>query len=105
MFNDKPCDTCHHFDPILKGGQKGLKETDWGWCAKKSVYPAKEGPGQVFPAGVQRVSDPASPAEPFIVRRGEVKGNCTAFSARKSLHTKQDLLKKLQEQNGGRIIG
>lgn len=105
MLNNKPCDTCNFFDPILKGGQKGLKETEWAWCAKKSVYPLKEGPGQLFPPNVTRVEKASDPARPVILRKGEVKSNCDMHTPRKALHTKQDLLKKLQAQNGGRIIG
>lgn len=103
MLNDKPCDTCRHFDPVLRGNNKGLKETKWGWCAKYSIYPAKEGPGQKFPAGVQRVSDPDKPAQPKIVQKGEVVQNCTKFQEKKSTVSKAELLKKIREQQGGRL--
>ena len=45
MYNDKPCDTCDHYDPVLKGKQGKLVNTVWGWCAERSVYPHTEGPG------------------------------------------------------------
>ena len=61
-MNDKPCGECQHFDVIIRG----KRETKHGWCAKKSKYPAKEGPGQVFPEGVERVGN-GELAQPVIV--------------------------------------
>lgn len=100
MSNDKPCDTCEHFDPVLRGALKaGLKPTVWGWCAKRSVYPAVEGPGQAFPEGVERVSDPAQPAKPHLVKRGDVDAKCNTYIAKRTAVSKADLLKKLNAQN------
>lgn len=100
MSNDKPCDTCEHFDPVLRGALKaGLKPTVWGWCAVRSVYPAQEGPGQTFPANVMRVEDPSSPAKPHLVKRGEVATQCNTYVSKRTAISKADLLKKLNAQN------
>lgn len=70
-MNDKPCDTCVHFDPILVGGAR--KAARHGWCAAKSTYPAVEPRGQTFPPDVKR-ADPGERAEPHIVlARGIVR--------------------------------
>lgn len=105
-FNDKSCDTCEHYDPVMRGqtAKGGVKETNWAWCALRSKYPANEGPGQRFPAHVQRVENGAL-AEPFIVRRGQVVAHCDKYSARTLRVSKADLLKQLQEKTGGRVIG
>jgi hypothetical protein len=106
-INDKPCDSCEHFDPVMRGqtAKGGLRETAWGWCAKKSKYPAKEGPGQKFPSGVTR-AEPGERAEPVIVRKGEVRANCGEFTPRSVRLSKADLLKQLSDKTGnGRIIG
>jgi hypothetical protein len=79
---------------------KGLKETIWGWCAVKSVYPFKEGPGQVFPPNVARVEDPAMPAKPHIVQRGQVVEGCSKYVKRTALLSKADLMNKLSQQGG-----
>lgn len=104
MVNDKPCDSCSNFDPVLRGALRGgLRDTAWGWCASRSVYPAKEGPGQVFPDGVKRVEDPSLPAKPFIVRRGQVVPGCAQHVVKKTTVSKADLMKKLTAQmNPGR---
>jgi hypothetical protein len=105
-INDKPCSTCEHFDPVMRGqtAKGGVRETNWAWCAVRSKYPAKEGPGQRFPMGVQRVEEGAS-AEPYIVKRGQTVANCDRYTAKTVRMSKADLLKQLQEQTGGRIIG
>lgn len=98
-MNSNPCDKCASFDPVLRGALGGgLRETTWGWCAQKSVYPAKEGPGQKFPEGVARVDDPSTPAKPFLVRRGETVKNCTLYSAKQVAVSKADMIKKLNSQ-------
>jgi hypothetical protein len=112
MLNDKPCDTCDHFDVVLRGnsGKKvkgklvsGTRETDWGWCAKKSVYPHTEGPGQRFPLEVKRVDKPEDLAKPVIVRKGQVAEHCTHFTSKKIKPSKAELLKTLQTQ-GGKVV-
>ena len=101
MGNDKPCDSCDYFDPVLRGALKGgLRDTVWGWCAKRSVYPTKEGPGQKFPADVQRMEDPASPAKPYIVKRGQVENTCNDYVQKRVSVSKADLLRKLNAQGG-----
>lgn len=104
-YNDKPCDTCEHFDPVMRGqaAKGGYRETAWGWCAKKSKYPAQEGPGQRFPSGVQRVA-PGALAEPVIVKKGQVVQNCKKFQRRTVRPNKAELLRQLQEKTQGKVI-
>lgn len=105
-FNDKPCDTCEHYDPVMRGqtAKGGVRETNWAWCALRSKYPATEGPGQRFPANVQRVGT-TELAEPYIVRKGQVVAHCDKYAARTLRVTKADLLKQLQNKTNGRVIG
>lgn len=105
-FNKKPCETCEHYDPVMRGvpAKGGVRETTWAWCAVKSKYAAKEGPGQKYPDGVQRVAE-GELAEPYMVRRGQVVSNCTTYAERSLKVSKSDLLKQLQDKTGGRIIG
>jgi hypothetical protein len=97
MANTRPCDECENFDPVLRGvtAQGKTRETPWGWCAKKSVYPANEGPGQRFPEGVKRAAADVL-AEPVIVKRGQVVSNCPDFQKRAPRPSKMDLLKQLK---------
>jgi hypothetical protein len=74
--NDQPCGKCVKFDPVV--GPRN-KANSFGWCAARSVYPAKEGPGQRFPPDVQRVADPSAPAKPLIVYQDKVEKGCTFF--------------------------
>lgn len=95
MYNDKPCTSCDYFDPILKGKQSKRVETVWGWCAKKSVYPYQEGPGQKFPEGVTRLSEPGL-AKPVIVKVGQVIEHCRDFKARRVKQSKIALLEAMK---------
>ena len=104
MLNDKPCEGCRHFDPIMRGTNKGHRNTKWAWCAKHSIYPLKEGPGQQFPMGVKRMTDPAAPAKPRIVKVGEVVTNCSDFSEKRQTLNKAELLKTLKEQQQGGLL-
>ena len=70
-LNDKPCNTCLSYDPILLGD--GSKQARRGWCAKKSVYPNQEQDGQIFPANVRR-AESGKIAQPYIVIGSEVEG-------------------------------
>ena len=98
MANSNPCDTCEHFDPVLRGktGPGGLRETAWGWCSKRSTYPAQEGPGQRFPDGVKR-AEATKLAVPYIVRRGQVVLNCYDYDLRTRRPSKIELLKLVQD--------
>lgn len=71
-INNLPCGRCRQFD-VIRG--PGGKATRRGRCAKKSVYPAKEGPGQVFPAGVRRAG-PGEAVDIRIVRKDQVVEMC-----------------------------
>lgn len=104
FLNDKKCSNCKHYDPILKGNPRGgLKETPRGWCAKFSLYPYKEGPGQKFPEGVTRVTSPTDRASPKIVHKDEIVPNCSAFIAQSTPNTKAGLIDKLKQEGGGAI--
>lgn len=103
-MNNKPCETCNHYDVIMRGTGKGLRTTKRGWCAKKSVYPTKPGPGQIHPAGVKHVANASDLAKPVIVRGAEVATNCTDCTPRKTKESKADLIKKLQSQGGKRVL-
>ncbi len=96
MANTNPCQNCEHFDPVMRGqtARGGLRETAWGWCARRSVYPYFEGPGQRFPPEVAR-AEPGQLAQPVIVKRSEVVTHCTLFEPRTVKASKADLLKQL----------
>lgn len=72
-MNTTVCGKCKNFDQLV--GPRN-KAQPFGWCAARSVYPAKEGPGQVFPAGVKRVDDPMKPAKPLIIYQDTVDAGC-----------------------------
>lgn len=72
-MNTTACGKCKNFDQLV--GPRN-KAQPFGWCAARSVYPAKEGPGQVFPAGVKRVDDPMKPAKPLIIYQDTVDAGC-----------------------------
>lgn len=104
MLNDKPCDGCKHFDPVMRGNNKGLRSTAWAWCAKHSVYPKTEGPGQIFPVGAKRMTDADKPAQPKIVRKGEVVSNCMDFNPQKAVLSKEELLKKVRDKQSKGLL-
>jgi len=76
-MNQNQCGNCKNFDRVV-GAKSRLQP--FGWCAARSVYPAKEGPGQAFPAGVKRMDDPAKPAKPLIVYQDTVDAGCVYFA-------------------------
>jgi len=106
-MNTKTCDTCANYDPVLRGENRGgHRNTVWAWCAKKSVYPMLEEPGQKFPPDVQRMTTTESPAKPYIVKHGQVVPSCTQYEEKaNNVISKADLVRKLREQNGGLIPG
>ena len=73
-MNNLKCSECKYYAPIKSGRSKNSFH---GWCSVKSLYPFKEGPGQVFPPGVRRVESPDTPAKPEIVEGAKVVKNCT----------------------------
>jgi len=89
MTNDVPCGQCHNYDPILGSGEK---ETKRGWCTVRNKYPHQEGPGQVFPAGVQRVNE-GELAKPFIVKKVYTHPTC-ALARRTNVDQAKDKLQK-----------
>lgn len=79
MPNALPCGECAFYDAIA--GSKG-KDVKMGWCAKRSRYPFKEGPGKVFPPEVQRVAEGQS-AKPYIVYKLRTLDFCTFVQKKK----------------------
>jgi|MudIll2142460700_1097286.scaffolds.fasta_scaffold00022_18 hypothetical protein len=100
-MNELPCGKCVNYDPILGSGEKHIKK---GWCAKRSKYPAQEGPGQTFPRDVQRVT-PGQLAEPFVVREDQIVGHCADARAtsRDAVKAKKDAQTKT-DKSGKRIL-
>jgi len=91
MPTDFCCGECANYDPILGPGEK---ETKRGWCIPRSKYPAVEGPGQVFPPGVARVSI-GEIAKPYIVKKRDV---ITACELSKKTNTDPYVEKKKSQQ-------
>lgn len=87
---DQPCNTCAHYDPILRG----TKPTRLGWCVKKSVYPHTDSPGQVTPANAQRAANPDDLAKPHLVEGTGVQKACMLYTPKQNKPTKADLLSK-----------
>lgn len=77
-MSDRPCATCHHYDPIVRG----VKPTKLGWCVKLSLYPAEDSPGQLTPANAKRVA-PGEPAKPYLVKGALPKPGCVHYIAKK----------------------
>jgi hypothetical protein len=96
-MNQTPCGRCCFYDPLL--GSKG-RDTQMGWCMKRSEYPFREGPGQVFPPNVTRVAE-GQLAKPFIVKKGQIVGPCQFVRP-----TNDDLVaKKIQAEAAARKSG
>lgn len=87
--NTKTCGTCDHFDPVVRG----MKETQWGWCVKKSVYPKHDSAGQVTPPNAVRADHADDLAKPFMVQKVTVRPECVLYAITKKKPTKADLLK------------
>lgn len=71
---DIKCKDCKHY-AVIKSAKN--RNPDYGWCNIRSVYPAIEEIGQVFPPNVKRMEDPAQPAKPYIVKGNSVVSFCT----------------------------
>lgn len=74
---DKPCSTCQHYDPIMRGDKEGRH----GRCAAKSTYPAAEQSGQTFPPGVTR-EQPGDLAKPVIVTGAGIERGCLQYRSK-----------------------
>ena len=74
---EKPCETCQHYDAILRGTTAGRH----GRCAAKSTYPNKEQKGQVFPQGAKREA-PGVLAKPVIVAGTDIVPACNLYRAK-----------------------
>lgn len=86
--NNNPCETCDHYDPILRG----TKPTTMGWCARRSLYPYADSPGQVTPPGARRVANPEDPAVPVIVQAKQVVSACQTHVPKRAKLTKADMI-------------
>jgi hypothetical protein len=75
MLNEHPCGDCKHYYPNIIGESR---EARHGWCAAKSVFPHREGPGQSFPVGSKRAAE-GKLAEPTIVWKSKIVGYCSLF--------------------------
>lgn len=73
-MNTVKCGDCKFYDPLVSGH---VKRPAHGWCAARSTYPMKEGPGQVFPPGVKRMTSEGKPSKPFIVTGAGIVETCT----------------------------
>lgn len=81
-INDKPCNTCVHYDPIVVG--IGKRKPVRGWCAVKSVYLAVDPESRPAPTGVKRAA-PGERATPVIVIGKDVVPHCAQFRAKPTL--------------------
>jgi len=83
MSNDKPCGECKNYDVIQLQRRNGeFTATRRGWCAAKSIYPAIQPPGKIFPRGVRRAAQGAA-SVPYIVMGAGVEKNCKDFKSKK----------------------
>jgi hypothetical protein len=76
-MNTIPCKKCVHFDQQHKyqGGKR--VEVWFGWCRKRSVYPAREWDrAQPFDVDVKRVAQGGGRSSPFIVDKNSTQGDC-----------------------------
>lgn len=73
---DAPCNTCQHYDPIVRGVKIGRH----GRCVVKSTYPAVEQKGQVFPPNAVR-AEPDTLAQPHVVVGAETVPGCAEYRA------------------------
>lgn len=73
------CKDCKYYE-VIKSARN--RNPEHGWCTVRSVYPAVEELGQVFPPNVARMDDPAKPAKPYIVKGNGVVSFCTKGQAK-----------------------
>lgn len=77
-LNERPCKDCKFYDRIILGDDS--TKTRMGRCAAKSIYPALEQPGQIFPPGVKRM--PLNKRGNIVpVYGSDVVANCLDFRA------------------------
>ena len=74
-MNTIPCNQCVHYNEqsVYKGEKRPAA---YGWCNKKSEYPAREWDGAVFELGVKRVDPEAHRSKPVIVIGTAVQAAC-----------------------------
>lgn len=100
-MNKLICGLCQYYDPILGPNEKYLQK---GWCAKRSLYPAQEGPGQIFPTGVKRV-ERGKLAEPYIVKHQTLVVGCAdARSANTDQIAAKRTLQISKDKTGRRVL-
>ena len=101
MSNNLRCGQCVHYDPLLGPNEK---DTGMAWCAKRSVYPHQEGPGQIFPLGVTRVAF-GELARPFITKKDSVISPCEyARQTNDNAVEKKRQAQTQTDQTGQRIL-
>lgn len=75
-MNKTKCEDCVHYDPQKKFSPKGERDSWYGWCKEKSIYPHTAPDGQTIPLGVKRAAEGERP-NPVIVYGIKVKVGCT----------------------------
>jgi hypothetical protein len=77
-MNSTKCGDCAHFEQSHRYRGNKRVDVNYGWCKKRSLYPAQEwDPAQPFDADVQRVPEGSTRSKPFIVIPGDVQADCT----------------------------
>jgi hypothetical protein len=86
-MNTIACKNCVHFDEQFRnlqearsdGSRAVVRKSLWyGWCSVKSVYPAQEQDGQIFPLDVERREvEEQKLAKPHCVDKNKVLPHCT----------------------------
>jgi hypothetical protein len=82
-MNTVKCKDCAHFEQHEK--YRGGKRTDvwYGWCRKRSVYPALEwDAARPFDVDVTRVTRAENRSKPFVVDAAGTIESCTDALAR-----------------------
>jgi len=78
-MNKLKCKDCVNYDPVAHPQRRGSH----GRCIPRSVYPALEAAGQVFPSNAVRQEDPQAPGKLHIVQGNTIIPHCTLAKAKK----------------------
>ena len=77
-MNKIACGDCVHFDQQLKHRGNAQVNAWYGWCKKRSEYPAKEwDAARPFDVDVKRVAKGTATSNPFVVEPKGVLADCT----------------------------
>lgn len=77
-MNTIPCAKCAHFEQQHKyvGGKK--TEVWYGWCKRRSEYPAREwDPARPFDVDVKRLTPDTTVSKPLIVDKAGTRSECS----------------------------